>query len=118
MTDQEWLEEFTKPDEIPETTVAWLRSLSPASQETARTFPPECVVKAKPEFDLHCPRLGRYGTVVTISRDGTQVKIRPSPNDTQARYTGMCDLDWLEIVGYWRGLTPEKVSAILDAAQN
>jgi hypothetical protein len=118
MFDDKWLAEFTKPQEIPQSTVEYLLQLSPGSLPTVIKFPPSCVVKAKDGVELACPRKGFYGLVTSYTRDGSDVKVTPAPYDKEAQFAGMCDPDWLEVVGYWRGLTPDKVRSIIEASTN
>jgi len=118
MFDDKWLAEFTEPKEIPESTVSYLMHLSPGCLDTVLKFPPSCVVRAKDGVDVACPRKGFYGIVTSYTRDGSEVKVTPAPYDKEARFAGMCDPDWLEVVGYWQGLTPDKVVSILEASGN
>ena len=118
MFDQKWLAEFTEPAEIPQSTVDYLLHLTPGCRDTVVKFPPSCVVKAKDGVDVACPRKGYYGLVTSYTMDGSDVKVTPAPYDKEAQFAGMCDPEWLEVVGYWRGLTREKVQSIFDASDN
>jgi hypothetical protein len=47
---------------------------------------------------------------VTSYYDDGALSVRQSPGaDTRA----VCDPEWLEVVGYWNGITPERVREIL-----
>lgn len=116
-SDEKWFKKHTAPGQIPVTTQEYLLNLGNI-KDLVIQFPPSCVVKTKKGVRLQCPRPGRLGVVVNYSRDGKELKVVPSENDTEAKYEGMCSPEDLEVVGYWRGLNPELVEQIFTSLGN
>ena len=87
--------------------LGWIRSRPASLHETLIAFPPNCVVV--PLRALVVPE--RAGIVVSYFEPGSScvppsVSVCEGPEgDTR----GECDLNWIRVIGYWRGITPEKV---------
>lgn len=110
---QQWFDNHTREDEIPATTIAWLTSLPERSISLIKKFPPSCVVIAK--HPLAVPGEGKLGIVVNCNEK--ELKVIHCEVDDNG-FAGMCDPKDLEIIGYWKGLTPEKVETILRNNKN
>ncbi len=101
-----WLADHTKTAEPDDWTIKWIRSCSAEQQKMLLRFPPSCVVKGK--VPLGVPSPGRFGIVVNVS--GKFVYVIDGPEgDIKAE----CKPNWLEVVGYWKGWTPERVAETL-----
>jgi len=124
-----WLDEYSRPEPIPQSTVEWIHQIvgsSPHLRETLQQFPPSCVVIANQ--DLGCPRQGRLGVVInmgygydpSVNAPTIQLKVIEAnvPGEEPGPYAAMCDPEWLEVVGYWSGLTPDAVKSILESLDN
>jgi hypothetical protein len=86
----------------------WIRSQPKSIHALMRKFPPGCLVRAT--RPLVCPGLGEVGMVVSyLEEGGVTVVVNGNP------IRGACQPDWLEVVLYQEGLTPEDVAAVLDA---
>jgi hypothetical protein len=55
------------------------------------------------------PAQGTVGVVTSYFEDGT-VSVRQNPD---SEHRARCEPEWLEVVGYWRGLTPEVMAALI-----
>ena len=99
----DWLNET---GELDSSGIDWMRSRPESIKELMLRFPPSCVV---------CHARGLltadegYAIITSYSEDGL-VSVRPSPD---ASVRGQVDPEELEVVGYWHGLTPERVAEIL-----
>lgn len=114
-----WLDQYSKVEAVPETTVDWIRqvAINAKLRKMVTKFPPSCVVRAKQK--LGCPRPGRLGIVVNMATSGHLKVIEADvPGASPNQFAGMCDPEWLEVVGYWRGLTPDGVKTILGSFEN
>jgi hypothetical protein len=88
--------------------IEWIRSRPKSIHALLRRFPPGCLVVAK--RPLRCPAPGEVGRVVSYLEAG-EVSVVAEGNPIR----GCCKPDWLEVVGYLPGVTPDDVAAILDA---
>jgi hypothetical protein len=88
--------------------VAWMRSRPDSIKALMIRFPPSCLVRAT--RPLGCPHPGTAGIVVSYIEDGAVTVIQQPGASMRAE----CDAGWLEVVGYWRGLTPAVVREILQ----
>jgi hypothetical protein len=107
-----WFDEHTKIDEIPESTVAWLRSMASSTHDLLKQFPPSCVVVAKTSMSV--PAKKKLGVVLNVSLQN-ELKVAHADVDNNG-WAGMCRPEDLQVIGYWKGLSPAKVAAILDSA--
>lgn len=98
----EWFDEWTEARRaIAQDGIDWMRSRPESVKATMRRFPPSCVV-----LTSH----GCFGILASVFENG-DVSIRPSPA-TLSRFRAKAE--GLKVVGYWNGLTPERVAKILD----
>lgn len=85
----------------------WMRSRPATVKVLMVQFPPSCLVAAT--RPLRCPAPGTVGIVRTYFDNGDVSVVQHPTSGVRAK----CHPDWLEVVGYWRGLTPELVKEIL-----
>ena len=110
LIDQSWISEwktgqFALSDEQKER----IKMSSEAIKKLMFAFPPLCLVK--PKRPLQIPQMGTIGFVLSYSDDdasGTLV-VKQSPG---AEFSGGCNPGDLEVVGYYKGLTPQIVSTM------
>lgn len=108
--DQSWVESWQAG--VPPTdsdALVWIRSRPAVIKELMLRFPPSCLVKAT--RPLACPHPGTLGIVTSLLEDGN-VSVRQEPHGT---VRAECEPEWLEVVGYHRGMTPQWVSEVLGA---
>lgn len=113
MHGQSWVAEWTAaiPWERDEESVLWLKTRPEFIRVLMLRFPPSCVVRATKA--LHIPAPGTCGIITSWLENG-QVSVRQHPDgDVRA----VCDADSLEVVGYWRGLTPAVVASLLSETE-
>ena len=91
--------------------IEWVRSRPDSVKALMLAFPPSCVVRAVDGRKLYCPAPGHLGIVTSYIKGGT-LTVRDGP-DGGVRFE--CQPDWLEVVGYWSGLTPQIMAEILAA---
>jgi hypothetical protein len=102
-----WLAAHTKHAAPDDWTIQWITSgVTPEQQKLMLKFPPSCVVKAN--IPLGVPGPGKFGVVVNMDDEFIYVVEAPD-GDTKAQ----CRPEWLEVVGYWHGWTPERVAETL-----
>jgi len=92
----------------------WIQSRPESVRKLMLKFPPSCLVKAN--RPLHCPAPDKVGIVTSYTEpdeehSNGQISVRAHP-DAVIRF--QCDPECLEVVGYWRGLTPEKVQEYME----
>jgi hypothetical protein len=110
---QPWVEDWRRPGEPPPDAVEWIRSRPECLHVTMRAFPPNCVVRAK--VPLRIPAVGTCGIVTTYLAPndvfvGVRLTVRQTPSSVLRAECYPADL---EVVGYWRGLTPEFIDKVL-----
>lgn len=86
---------------------AWIRSRPPEIRALIRRFPPRCIVRARRPLVVPAP--GREGEVVSYGEGSGTIGVEDGGG-----FRGHCDPDWLEVVSYQDGVTPEDVARILD----
>ena len=89
----------------------WVRSRPSVIAELMCAFPPMCLVRAT--RPLLCPAPGTTGIVVSYFEDGTLTVVQ----DPSSGVRTQCQSDWLEVVGYHSGMTPEWVRKVLGSAE-
>jgi len=111
--DNSWVEAHQQGDAPTDPEgIEWIRSRPDSVQALMRRFPPACVVQGTRPLGI--PRPGEYALVQSYTEDGQLSVIRGG--DEAAPVRAFCNADWLEVVGYHRGMTPTWVSSILDVA--
>jgi hypothetical protein len=106
----EWLKEVAWVEDAE--SIAWLKDRPPIIKEMMLKFPPSCVVKAN--RPLHCPAPGGFAIVTSYFEPSEEkpnglISVRNGPEgDTRHQ----CQPEWLEVVGYWQGVTPERLQHI------
>ena len=106
---QEWVKDWQVEDaNITPVMIRWMRSRPYNIKEVMLKFPVECLVRAT--RDLVCPAPGTVGFLAGYNENGTMIIVQHPDQDLSAR----CDPDWLEVVGYRKGLTPNDVRSILE----
>lgn len=112
-----WFQEYVKSvpfSEIPDDIVEWIQAGPPDYQKMMLKFPPLSVVEAK--IPLKIPSPGLLGTVVNVDHESIYViEGEPATDDNAIKQVGQCRPEWLNVVGYWQGLTPERVAKIIRA---
>ena len=113
--DQEWTKEWQEGKvEIDEDTVGWMQSRPESVQTVMRKFPPSCLVRARKDKSLHVPAPGVIGVIKSYAETdhGVDLSVADHPDsESWAR----CRPEWLEVVGYYRGLDSEATCALLDS---
>ena len=109
-----WIEEWVDGDvQVSPMIADWMRNRPSLTQETMLKFPPSCVVRKKGGGPIHCGDLTAIGEIAIVSgydpEDG-DLLLRSDPESGVFHKHPPADL---EIVGYFRGLTPAKVRAAL-----
>lgn len=101
------------PWDRDEESVDWIRSRPDSVKRLMLLFPPGSVVRFRAEPP--CPSLGRLAIVTSYFEPSVEnpeggLSVRGDPG-SETRHP--CDLDQVEVVGYFRGLTPEVMSSIM-----
>lgn len=105
-----WVEgEWTSDNESLE----WIKSRPEAVKKMMLAFPPSCVVKAN--INLHCPKPDEFAIVTSFYEPSSEhpnglITVRDG-GEGEIRH--QCEPEWLEVVAYWRGWTPEKMQEVL-----
>jgi len=112
----DWLKDWIAniPWERDEEAVLWLKSRPESIKRLLLRFPPSCVVSAN--RNLKCPAPGGFGIVTSLlepdeTHSEGMLTVRDGP-DGNIRH--QCKPEWLIVIGYWHGLTPEVVSYLLE----
>lgn len=108
-----WLREYIEADKTQPDAEAreWLRTRPERIRRLMVRFPLACLVRAK--RPLLCPRPGTTGMVASYTEgsfDALGVTVVQEGNNCRAG----CEPDWLEVVGYTGGVTPEHVELLLQ----
>ncbi len=116
---QRWFKKHTKPDVIPGSTFSWIqKGVLGGCEQLMHQFPPSCVVVGK--IPLGVPGVGKLGVVANYTRDGKIVvrNAEPDNHGFMQDMGAMCDPEHITVVGYWKGLTPEKTQEIVSRYLN
>jgi hypothetical protein len=118
--DGSWIAEWQKgahDQELFDELRLWGLTLNDAARQLSYRFPPNCLVKPKPGKDLLVPQDGTTGIAVGVRErqkaDGgyeLTVMVTQSPN---SGLRAECDPDDLEVVGFWKDLTGDKIRALV-----
>lgn len=114
--DTDWIEEWQQGEwEADDASLHWLHTRPQFIKEMMIKFPPSCLVKAN--RPLHCPQEGTVGIVTSyneadIEHPNGKLSVRQFPDAT---VRSQCLPEWLEVVGYYKNLTPERIKEILNA---
>lgn len=103
------------PYEAGADTEEWMRSRPNTIKRLLVKFPPGCILRAKDEWDLHCPAKGELALILSWTEPTPDC---PEGTISCAKYPdgkvrAWCKPEWLEVVHYTCGMTPEKVKEIL-----
>jgi len=85
------------------------RSLPTQVKSLMIKFPMWCLVKANRKILIPWPET--VGIVTSYYENGEVLEIQQCPSD---KNKANCLLEWLEVVGYWRGLTSEKMQKLFE----
>lgn len=112
--EEKWVEEWQKGElDMKDDGLSWIRAKPAEVKAMMIAFPPSCIVVATRE--LRVPAPGTHGVVVSYFHDihtrKVTLGVAQSPTSNLA---AQCEAEWLERVGVWKGLSPEKVQAIID----
>lgn len=107
---QPWVKKWVSA-EYEETpgNVSWVQTRPRSIQDLMIRFPPNCLVRTFPSKELVIPKPGTLGIVVSYREDGG-VTVMQHPD---AEIRAVCDPSWLEVVGYFRGITPEAIRKMI-----
>lgn len=114
ITNWQWEEDWQAGEwEEDKESLEWLRSRPDPIKKLLLMFPPSCLVKAN--RPLRCPAPDKVGIITSLLEPDEEhalgwVTVRPSPT---ADIKFHCKIEWLEVVGYYKGLTPERVKELL-----
>lgn len=93
--------------------VEWLRSRPILVQNLVLRFPPKCLVRANRVLSCPSPRtvgiVVGYGSPDSFHPEGSLTVVQSPDSDVEFR----CRPGWLDVVGYFRGLNPSVISAIM-----
>lgn len=103
---KEFMEEWKNPFEWNVETVQWLVSRPQVIKDLIVKFPPDCLVKAT--CVLVTPAPGETGIVASYF-ENSMISVVVPGKDIKAQ----CEADWLEVVEYRKGSTPEDVKKML-----
>lgn len=112
MTEVQWVKDWQSEDaiEITPKLIEWMKSRPASVKELMLRFPPHCLVRAN--RSLVCPALGTIGIVFSYLEDGSMMILQ----DPDSMLRAQCEADWLEVVGYRKGMTLLDVQSILMRA--
>ncbi len=99
--------------EIGDETIEWVRSRPDSVKALMRRFPPSCLVTANRV--LRIPAQGLVGIVHSYMEPTKEmprggIAVRQTPDATMR---AVCDPDWLEVVGYHKGLDKAWIANVL-----
>jgi hypothetical protein len=116
MKNDNWQDDWQKGDwrkSDAHLSILWMRERPEIIKKIMRKFPPSCLVLVKPRLD--CPTSDMVAIVTSYFEpteeypDG-MITVRSSP---YGNIRLQCRLDWLTVVGYYKGLTTEVIEEIL-----
>ena len=100
--------------ELDAESIEWIRSRPDCIKKVMLKFPPSCIVRS--DLDLLCPALGCDGIVSSYFEPDSEhpdgmLSVRSFPD---AEFKAQCRPEWLKVVGYYKGLTPERIKEVLS----
>ena len=100
-----WVEPYVWSEEAK----IWLRERPPEIVEMMLKFPPDAKVKGTRPLD--CPKPWEVAIVVSHFDSGlVSVAVPGRPLKAQ------CEQDWLRVIDYRKGMTPDDIRRILEGA--
>lgn len=110
-----WIKKHTEiRGEIEEQAVEWMRKRPSNLIWLMQRFPPSCVVRAV--VKLEQPKPWEYGIVQSYIEPDEECPhgmVSVHVPDSNRKHRSQCHPEWLKVVDYWNGITPEKVCEIL-----
>lgn len=106
--DQSWIDNWVRSTATPEEAQVcreWLQTIPPEQHGLFLRFPPLCLVRGRRALEV--PFVFTVGIVVGY--EGSTLHVRQSPEDPIA----LVPTEDLEVVGYWKGLSPDVVRKLL-----
>ena len=111
---EEWTKDWQRGEpEATEEVVQWMSSRPRAVKDIMIRFPPACLVRSKPGCDLMTPEPGATGFVNGYREKGDGTIMLLVVQGPKGRVLAECDPDWLEVVGYRSGQTPDFVRGVI-----
>lgn len=111
---QDWIEEWQEGElALNADSVAWMRTRPDSVKAIMREFPPSCLVRAKPGKKLLIPAPGVIGVVTSYAEVGEEIEISVADHPDSDKWA-RCKPEWLEVVGYYKGLTLDVTKALLE----
>lgn len=116
--EQGWIEEWQEGDLVlGADSMDWMRTRPDSVKAMMRKFPPSCLVRSSKGAHHNIPAPGTIGVIRSYVEPGDE---RPSGELSVAQHPdaemwARCVPGDLEVVGYYKGLTPEVVDALLCA---
>jgi len=116
--EQEWIEKWQEGNlKLGADTMEWMRSRPDAVKAMMRKFPPSCLVRSTKGVHHNIPAPGTIGVIRSYVEPGDdhlngELSVAQHPDSES---WGRCVPGDLEVVGYYKGLTPEVVDALLCA---
>ena len=111
----DWQDEWQEGNlELDAESIEWIRSRPGTIKSLMIKFPPSCIVRS--DQGLRCPALGCDAIVSSYFEPDDEhpngmVSVRPYPD---ADFKCQCRPEWLKVVGYYKGLTPERIKEVLS----
>lgn len=113
---REWCDGTWEPEDEA---LEWLRSRPDNVKELMLAFPPSCIVRSIPGESHVVPGLGRFGIVSSYVEPGDespngQVSVRDLEDAMFERpgILGYCDPKKLEVVSFYKTLTPDYLKSV------
>ena len=122
----QWTEEWQRGDMEPADFAegaSWMRSRPESVKALMQRFPPAALVSAKDGKALRCPAPGDVGIVTSYHEphpdDSCEaclgapeglIGVRDGPTGSVIHH---CRPEWLEVVGFYKGMTAERVTSLL-----
>jgi len=109
---KEWQE--GEPD-LDEEAIEWLRAAPDSIKKLMLKFPPSCLVKGTRSL-MH-PAPGETCIVTSYfepDADHPEGSVTVRNHPTESTVKAQCVLSWLEVVGYYKGITPEFIKKLLE----
>jgi len=103
---EELMKEWKKPFDWDAETVKWFKSRPQVIKDLLVKFPPDCLVKGT--RPLGTPAKGETGIIASYFENGLVSVVVPGKE-----IKAQCQAEWLEVVEYRKGSTPEDVKKIL-----
>lgn len=94
--------------------IDWIRSRPESIRTLMLLFPPSCVVRATVKLDQPRPwELGVVSSYIEPDQAHSEGLVTVHVPGSLRNYRSECGPLWLKVVGYWNGLTPDRVAEIL-----